>query len=55
MKSHDEPIPKRRGKKAEEKPKRDQDNAYLSEYGRIYGIERLNVEKVAHCLENDFE
>ena len=47
MKSHDEPIPKRRGKKAEEKPKRDQDNAYLSEYGRIYGIDHLNLGEPA--------
>ena len=56
MKSHDEPIPrKKRGKKQNKKPKSDQANANPSEDGRNYGLGRLNMEEPAQDSENDYE
>ena len=38
-----------------EKPKSDQANAYPSEDGRNYGLERLNLGETAQESEGDYE
>ena len=53
MKSHDEPIPKKKkGKNHKKKPKSDQANADPSEDDFICGIDRLNLVKPEHDSEN---
>ena len=54
MVSHDAPIlGKKIGKKKAGNPNSEKDNAFPSEEGRIYGIERLNLSKPANDLESD--
>ena len=48
MKSHNEPTPrKKKVKSHNKKPKSDQANAYPSEDGHDYGLERLNMGELA--------
>ena len=48
MKYHDENIPKKKkGEKQKKNTKSDQANAEPSQYGRIYGIDRLNLVETA--------
>ena len=54
MKYHDEPIPrKKKGERENKKPKSDQVDAYLSEDGRNYGLDRLNLGETAQESEID--
>ena len=56
MKYHDEPIPRnRKGKIQNKKLKSDQANADISEDGRNYGLEHLNLGEPAQDSENDSE
>ena len=55
MKSHDEPIPKKNKVQNQKKKSNSyQANSDPSEDGRIYVIDRLNLNKPAHDLENDY-
>ena len=54
MKYHDEPIPrKKKWERENKKPKSDQVDAYPSEDGRNYGLDRLNLGETAQESEID--
>ena len=56
MKSQDEPIPrKKKGKRNNKKPKNEQANADPSGDRHNYELERLNLGEPSHDLENDSE
>ena len=56
MKLHDGPTPRnKKGKRQNNKPKSDQANAYPSEYGKNYGLDRINLGETAEDSENDSE
>ena len=56
MKSHDEPIPRKKNRKRDnKKPKSDQANVDPSEDGRNDGLEPLNLGETAQELESDSE
>ena len=49
VKSHDEPIPKKKkGKKHKKMQKIEQYNADPSDDGRIYGIDHINLGETSH-------